>query len=381
METEPEKNSKIKRLIPKRLIAVIIIAFIMGALGGIFGYNLAANNILNNSGNTITGTKTYNVTEQSGVVSAVKKTSPAVVSITSVQSTLGFFGAQQTQSSGTGFIVAPDGLIVTNKHVVADQNANYSVFTSDGKEYKATVKARDPLNDIAFLKIDASNLPTVALGDSDKLQVGQTVIAIGNALGQYQNSVTTGVISGIGRAIQAGDSSGKSSENLQNVIQTDAAINPGNSGGPLVNIDGQVIGINTAVDQQGQSIGFAIPINMIKKQIDQVRVHGVISRPILGIRYIPITKDFAARNDLKTDKGILVYGGSDIAVLPDSAAAKAGIKENDIILSIGGTNIDENHSVTGILQNYSPGDKVDVKILRDGKESTVQVTLGKTESK
>ncbi len=379
---DPEGNNKNPRFImPKKYIAMILISFVMGALGGMFGYNLASGTLFNDQGSGgVVGNKIYNVTEQSATVDAVKKVTPAVVSITSVQSTEGFFGAvSQTKSSGTGFIVTSDGLIVTNKHVVPDKSVQYSVFTSDGKEYKGKVQAQDPLNDIAFLKIDAKNLPTVTIGDSSKLQVGQTVIAIGNALGQYQNSVTEGVVSGIGRAIQAGDSSGSSSESLQNVIQTDAAINPGNSGGPLVNIDGQVIGINTAVDQQGQSIGFAIPINMIKNQINEVKVKGVISRPVLGIRYIPITKEFAARNNLKTDKGVLVYGGSDLAVLPGSAADKAGIKENDIILSIGSDQIDENHSVTGILQKYSPGDKVSLKVLRDNKELNIQVTLGATQ--
>ena len=379
---DPEGDNKsLKFVMPRKYIAIILISFVMGALGGMFGYNLANGTLFNNQGvGSVVGNKTYNVTEQSATVDAVKKVTPAVVSITSVQSTEGFFGAiSQTKSSGTGLIVTSDGLIVTNKHVVSDKNASYSIFTSDGKEYNGRVQAQDPLNDIAFVKIDASNLPTATLGDSSKLQVGQTVIAIGNALGQYQNSVTRGVISGTGRAIQAGDASGSSSESLQNVIQTDAAINPGNSGGPLVNIDGQVIGINTAIDQQGQSIGFAIPINMIKNQINDVKVKGVISRPVLGIRYIPITKEFAARNNLKTDKGALVYGGSDLAVLPGSAADKAGIKEGDIILSIDNEQIDENHSVTGILQKYSPGDNVKLKIMRDNKEMTVDVTLGKTQ--
>jgi len=364
----------------KRVAFFIVASFVMGILGGILGSNIYSGNLSGNFGIGDGGTMTYKVNEQSATIDVAKKLNPSVVSITSEQSTLGFFGStQQTKSAGTGFIVDTNGLIVTNKHVVSDKNAQYSVFTSDGKEYKAELKAQDPLNDIAFVKIDAKNLPVAELGDSDSLQVGQSVVAIGNALGQYQNTVTTGVVSGIGRAIEAGDSTGSSSETLENVIQTDAAINPGNSGGPLVNIGGQVIGVNTAIDQQGQLIGFAIPINMVKKQIASVKTSGTIERPILGIRYVPITKEFAARNNLKTEKGVLVYGGGDLAVLPDSPAAKAGIKDGDIILRMGNDELDQKHSLTGLLQKYSPGDKVTLSILRDGKEQKVDVILGKSD--
>lgn len=362
----------------KRAAFLIVASFVVGILGGILGANLSNGNLsLNNLGTP--GNKTYKVTEQSGVIDVVKKVSPAVVSITSEGSVQGLFGSvQKTQSAGTGFIVDANGLIVTNKHVVSDLNASYTVFTSDGKKYKAEVKARDSLNDLAFVKIDAKNLPVAELGDSDKLQVGQTVVAIGNALGQYQNTVTTGVVSGIGRQISAGNSSGSSQESLDNVIQTDAAINPGNSGGPLVNIGGQVIGINTAIDQQGQLIGFAIPINTIKKQIASVEATGKIVRPTLGVRYIPITKDLAANNDLKSDKGALVYGGNDLGVVPGSAADKAGVKEGDIILKMGNDEIDQNHGITDLLQKYSPGDKITLTILRDGKQQKIEVTLGKS---
>jgi len=359
----------------KRAIFLLFGAFALGILGGILGTNISNGSLRTNF---IPGDKTYKVTEQSATIDVVKKISPSVVSITSEGSVLGFFGqTQKTKSAGTGFIVESNGLIVTNKHVVSDENATYSVFTSDGKQYKAEVKARDPLTDIAFVKIDAKNLPVSDLGNSDELQVGQSVVAIGNALGQYQNTVTTGVVSGIGRAISAGDSSGGSVETLENVIQTDAAINPGNSGGPLVNIGGQVIGINTAVDREGQLIGFAIPINMVKKQIDSVKISGKIERPVLGVRYIMITKNLATSNNLKSDKGALIYGGGNLAVVPDSAAAKAGLKEGDIILKIGNDTVDETHSITSILQKYSPGDKVTLTILRDGQEQKVDVTLGK----
>lgn len=373
---EPKEKSE-HSMWRKKAIFLLFSAFAVGILGGILGANISGGKIRTNLGGG--GEKTYKVTEQSQVIDVVKKVSPAVVSITSEGSTLGFFGqVEKTKGAGTGFIVESNGLIVTNKHVISDKNAKYSVFTSDGKEYQAEIKAQDPLNDIAFLKIDAKGLPTAELGNSDDLQVGQSVVAIGNALGQYQNTVTTGVVSGIGRAIEAGDSSGASAETLENVIQTDAAINPGNSGGPLVNIDGQVIGVNTAIDQGGQLIGFAIPINMVKRQIESVKVSGKIERPILGIRYIPVTKEFAARNNLKTDKGALVYGGNDLAVLPDSPAAKAGVKSGDIILKIENDELDKSHSITGLLQKYSPGDKVTLTILRDGKEQKIEVTLGKS---
>ncbi len=363
----------------KRKTAVLIAAsFVMGILGGFLGYNIASGNLHNVVSNTPSGNKTYNVQEQSAVIDAVKKVSPSVVSITSEGSSEGLFGmSMPTKSAGTGFIVDSNGLIVTNKHVVSDQNAKYTVFTSDGKKYAAEVKARDPLNDLAFVKINTSGLPAAELGNSDGLQVGQTVIAIGNALGQYQNTVTTGVVSGVGRAITAGDQGGASQEYLDNVIQTDAAINPGNSGGPLINIGGQVIGINTAIDQQGQSIGFAIPINMIKKQVSSVESTGKIVRPVLGIRYVPITKDLAASNNLKSDTGALVYGGgNNPGVVPGSAADKAGVKEGDIILKINNDSIDENHSITSILQKYDPGNTVTLTILRDGGQKKINVALG-----
>ena len=379
-ESKSQKNTKESHELSvwrKKAAFLIMVSFVVGILGGILGANLSNGDIRTNFGGG--DTKTYKVNEQSETIEVVKKVSPSVVSITSEGSTPGLFGSvQKTKGAGTGFIVESNGLIVTNKHVVSDKNAAYSVFTNDGKEYKAEVKALDPLNDVAFIKIDAKGLPVAELGNSDDLQVGQSVVAIGNALGQYQNTVTTGVVSGIGRAIEAGDSTGTSAETLENVIQTDAAINPGNSGGPLANIGGQVIGINTAIDQQGQLIGFAIPINMIKKQIDSVKTSGKIERPILGIRYLPITKEFVARNNLKTEKGVLVYGGSDLAVLPDSPAAKAGIKEGDIILKMGNDDLDKTHSIIGLLQKYSPGDKVTLTILRDSNEQKIDVTLGKS---
>jgi serine protease Do len=366
-EGSPPKNPK-KQL--AMLVAIFLVVLSVGFLGGLFAERFAG------KPDTKNDVKNVTVQEQSATIDVVKKVSPSVVSITAIQSRLDFFGnIQKAQSAGTGFIVTKEGLILTNKHVVSDANATYSVFTSDGKEYKAEVKAQDPSFDLAFLKIDAKDLTPVELGDSDAVLVGQKVIAIGNALGQYQNTVTTGVVSAVGRAIEAGDGTGES-ETLENLIQTDAAINSGNSGGPLLNIDGQVIGINTAVAQSAQGIGFAIPINLAKTAIDSVVAEGKVIRPYLGIRYINVTKEFAARNNLSVDYGALIYAsGTDLAILPGSPAAKAGLKENDIITKIGEVKLEKGRSIPGVLSAYKVGDKVVIWFIRDGKEAKTEATL------
>ncbi|MBN2585610.1 trypsin-like peptidase domain-containing protein [Patescibacteria group bacterium] len=327
---------------------------------------------------TTTNNSTGGTVNDTSVEDVVAKVSPAVASITYTNQVTGFFGGTYEQTgSGTGFIIRNNGLIVTNRHV-ASADAKYTVTTSSGKTYDATVVARDAFNDLAVLKISASNLPVATLGDSSKLRVGQQVVAIGNALGQYQNTVTTGIISGIGRAITAGGGSG-GSEQIDNVIQTDAAINPGNSGGPLVNLAGEVIGINTAIDIQGQSIGFAIPINDVKSSIEAVAAGGKISRPMLGIRYMTITPELAAANHMSVDKGAIVTRGanaSEFAVTPGGPADKAGIKENDIITVLDGKTIDESVTIPSVLKLHKPGDVIKVKLLRGGKTMEVSVTLG-----
>ena len=321
--------------------------------------------------------ETVTLQEDSAIIDAVAKVSPSVVSIVSSRNVQSFFGTFEQKGAGTGFIIKSNGLIATNRHVVGDK-ASYKVLTSDGKSYDAEVAAQDPLNDLALVKINASNLQVVDLGDSDKLKVGQRVIAIGNALGEYQNTVTSGVISAIGRTITAGGGTG-TPETLEGVIQTDATINPGNSGGPLVNLAGQVIGINTAIDLQGSQIGFAIPINSVKSALNSYASSGKISRPMLGIRYVSITKELAALNNLSVDKGVLVVRGdtpSEVAVAPGGPADKAGIKENDILVSIDGKIIDENNSIISLLRAYKPGDTITIKLLRASKEMQVQVQLG-----
>jgi serine protease Do len=366
-----------------------------------------------------TEVKEITVKEESATIEAVKKVRPAVVSIVvtkelkQIYEELGFpwreFGEdpffreffkgtpfefripkyqapekkeKREIGGGSGFIITPDGLILTNKHVVADKTADYTVITHQGTKYPAKVKAIDPVSDIAFLKIEAKDLPTVELGDSDALVVGQTVIAIGNPLGQYPNTVTRGIVSGLGRAIVAGGILGQAPERLENVIQTDAAINPGNSGGPLVNIDGQVVGINTAIDLKGQLIGFAIPINEVKESIELVKAGKELKAAFLGIRYLIITPELAKANKLPVDYGALIVRGErrgELAVMPGSPADKAGLEENDIILEFNGQRIDQEHTLASMVRKRKPGDVVELKILHKGEEKVIKVELGELE--
>lgn len=278
----------------------------------------------------------------------------------------------QEIGGGSGFIISPDGLIVTNKHVIADTTAQYTAVLSDGRKFSAKIVAGDPFIDVAFLKIDAQNLPVAVLGDSDKVSVGQTVIAIGYSLGEYQNTVTKGIISGIKRRITA------EGETLDETIQTDAAINPGNSGGPLVNLKAEVIGINTAINQQGQSVGFAIPINSVKQAIASVKQYGKIVRPWLGVRYILLNEQIQKANNFPVNYGaILVKGQSptEMAVIPGSPADKAGLKENDIILNVNGEKITEDASLSKLMNKHKVGEIIILKVLRQGKEMDINVTL------
>lgn len=379
-----ETNSKT----PGRIfVFFIILSFIMGILGGtgsllVLSSNaklrdfLGINNLPTN-GNNVTKTEKLVLEESSAVTDATKKVAPAVVSIVASRDVEDFFGRViEQKSGGTGFVITNDGLILSNKHVVADEKADYTVFTADGKEYKAKVLSRDPVNDLAILKIEATGLPVVELGNSQDLQIGQWVIAIGNALGEFQNTVTVGVVSAKERKIVA--NGGSTSESLEDLIQTDAAINPGNSGGPLVNLKGQVVAINTAVAGGAQNIGFAIPINVAKTAIDSYKATGKIVRPMLGIRVVMITKEIAKANNLAVDYGALIYQGSKIgeyAVVPGSPADKAGLKEGDIILEINGEKINENNSLTKLIQKNQVGSEIEIKYLRDGKELTTKATL------
>ncbi|MFH1188077.1 MAG: trypsin-like peptidase domain-containing protein, partial [bacterium] len=269
-------------------------------------------------------------------------------------------------------------LIITNKHVVADEEAEYAVLLSNGQQYTGKVLARDPLNDVAFVKIEGKNdFPYINLGDSDKIKLGQTVIAIGNALGEFQNSVSTGIISGLKRTINAGNQYGQSVEQLENVIQTDAAINPGNSGGPLLNLQGEVIGVNVAV-ASAQNIGFSLPVNDIKKCLQEVEKTGKIMRPMLGFRYTLINKALQEQLKLSVDYGALIAKGqeaADLAVIPGGPADKAGLKEGDIILEINAVKITPENNLAKILNKYNVGDEIGLRVLRDGKEIIVKVVL------
>lgn len=282
---------------------------------------------------------------------------------------------------GSGFFVTSDGYVVTNAHVVSDEEAIYTVFTNGGDEYEAEVIARDPILDIALLKIDSKEeVAFLQFGDSSAIKLGQSVIAIGNALAEFQNSVSVGVISGLSRSIEAGDGVGRS-EQLENVIQTDAAINPGNSGGPLLNTHGEVIGVNVAVASGSENIGFALPGNAVKAAVDSIREHGRVVRAYLGVRYVPITPALAKANGLEVEYGVLVARGESVdqlAVIPGSPADKAGLVENDLILEIDGQKLDERHSLASIVRSKSIGDTIHLKVLHRGEEETREVTLGES---
>ncbi|MBZ9572291.1 trypsin-like peptidase domain-containing protein [Patescibacteria group bacterium] len=277
---------------------------------------------------------------------------------------------------GSGFIVSEEGMILTNRHVVEDKEAEYTVLTNDGRSFEAKVLARDPGQDLAIIKIEGGDFSTVGLDDSSNLQIGQTVIAIGNALGEFKNTVSVGVISGLGRTVTA--SGGGLVEILEDVIQTDAAINKGNSGGPLLNLKGEVIGINTAMALGAENIGFAVPINKAKRAIEQVKTLGKIVYPFLGIRYILITDGIQRENDLPVNYGVWIKKGErgEPAIFPGSAAEEVGLKENDILLEFNNEKITPENSLAKIIMKYNPGDKVILKILRNGEEKTIEATLG-----
>lgn len=281
---------------------------------------------------------------------------------------------------GSGFIISADGLIVTNKHVVSDDKAVYKVVLSDGRELPATVIALDPVLDVGLIKvekIDGKDFPVLELGDSDKIQIGQTVIAIGYALAEFGNTVTKGVVSGTGRHVEAGNPFGQR-EVLEEAIQTDTAINPGNSGGPLLDLSGKVIGVNTAVSQQGQLVGFAIPINTLKRTIESVQKNGRIIRPWLGVRYLPVTPLIAEQNNLSVKYGALILSGNNktqLPVVPGSPADKAGLVENDIILEINGLKLEDKDSLPKQVARFNVGDEITLKVLSKGKEKEVKVKL------
>lgn len=281
---------------------------------------------------------------------------------------------------GSGFLVSADGLAVTNRHVVEDEDAFYTAFANDGEEYAVDVVARDPFFDIAVVRLrSARGMPHLSFGDSDALKQGHTVVAIGNALGEFRNSVSVGVVSGLSRSVVAGDGQG-GEELLEEVIQTDAAINPGNSGGPLLNSSGEVVGVNVAVALGSENIGFALPANLVKEIVSSVEEFGEIVRPYLGVRYVAVNEAIKEANNLSVDYGALVVRGESLeegAVTPHSPADKAGIKEGDIILEFDGERLDEHTSLAALVRSRRVGDRVSITILHDEKQKQVLVTLEK----
>jgi serine protease Do len=372
------------------LIGVVVV-LAMSLCGGFLGGWLAAEK---NAASPSSSTQKEIVSSEGQLINSVaKKVSPSVVSInvtsqSAAQSVFSFGQVQSEKSAGTGIIISANGLIVTNRHVVPEGTTSVSVTLADGTQLDdvkviGRTAAKDSL-DIAFLKINdarGKKLVPARLGDSSKMQVGDRVVAIGNALGQFQNTVTSGIISGYGRTVQASDQSGdpSSSENLQDLLQTDAAINEGNSGGPLVNANGEVIGINTAVAGGAQSVGFAIPTNDVSGLIKTVLKTGTFRQPYLGVRYISLTNDIAAQLGLKVTRGAYVIpadkNGGQAPVLPGSPAEKAGIKSGDVVQAIEGAKIDDNHSLTALLVQHAVGDRVALQVLRDGRQLDVTVTL------
>jgi len=374
-EVAPAPNKKSNKNIVLYTLMVVALLCSIGALGfSIYNYMEENNVQLISSG---TDGNSANFTEGS-IADVASKVSPSVVSITTETRTYGYFGQESTSTAaGTGMIVTSDGYVLTNKHVIEDAS-EVNIVLDDGTSYdEIELVGTDPTNDIAFLKIkDAENLPAVTLGDSKTLNVGQQVLAIGNALGQFSNSVTEGIISGTGRSIVASDSSSSSYESLTDMIQTDASINAGNSGGPLVNAAGEVIGVNTAVYSSGNGIGFAIPISGVKGMLNNIIKNSSATRAYLGVQYVTLTPDTAKSYNLDVSTGAYVYAGKNSsAVISGSPADKAGIKDGDIITKINGVEVGTAGTVGTLVGEYMPGDTITVTILRDSEEKTVKVKL------
>lgn len=387
---QTDVDSKKARALSRILIGLIILAISFG--GGWLG----AASYGNDSDTRAIAEQKKVVTSTANLVSSIAGTvgeSVVSVNVTS-QSTSssygGFFGfgygPYTQESAGTGVILSSDGLILTNRHVVPAGTTDVSVTLSDGTVLEkvkviARTNARDTL-DIAFLKVEndeGKKLIAAKLGDSSKMQVGDAVVAIGNTLGQFQNTVTSGIISGYGRSLVAGDESGGGAENLDDMFQTDAAINQGNSGGPLVNMNGEVIGINTAIASDAQTVGFAIPINNVKGLIDNVKKSGKLERPYLGVVYVMLTDDIAQEYNLGVTRGAYIPKAADMGsqtILKDGPAAAADIQEGDIITKVDGVAINEKSSLLSVLSKHKAGDNVELTIVRGSDTKTVNVKLG-----
>lgn len=358
-----------------KVIGVILLCFVASFLGS---WVMLRSGLVNLTSVT-TSTERQKIVEEENVISDVaQEVSPSVVSIVTESTARSsyYYGSTEQEGAGTGIVISKDGYILTNRHVIPDNTNNVEVVLSDGTKYdNVKVVGRDSLNDLAFLKISGvNNLTPAKIGDSSTVKVGSKVVAIGNALGQYQTTVTSGIISALGRPLTASDESGSSSEQLENLLQTDAAINPGNSGGPLVNMAGEVIGMNTAVASDAQGIGFAIPINDAKGLIKSVTESGELKRAYLGVRYVSITPDVASQLKLSVKNGAYVSDASD-AVVSGSPADKAGIQPKDVITKVNGVEIDAQHPLSSQLSQFVPGDTITLTILRDGKTIEAKAAL------
>ena len=371
------KKIRSKSMAKAKVMGVLIALSILAA-GVLYWYKGGANNApLTERNVPQTDGNLQTTTNEDVITSIAESVSPSVVSIVTNVTTQTIFGATKGEAAGTGIIVSKDGYVLTNKHVVSGAD-KVEVILSDGTSYtNVTVVGSDPLNDIAFLKINGvDNLSPAELGDSATTRVGQEVVAIGNSLGQYQTTVTSGIISGKGRPITAGSEGTGETESLTDLLQTDAAINPGNSGGPLLNRSGQVIGVNTAVAANAQGIGFAIPINATKGALKQVLAGKGVERSYLGLRYVTLTPDVARQYNVSVTQGAYIIGAEGSpGVLPGSPADKAGLREKDIIKKVNNMTVGPQGGVSSLIGEYAPGDTVSLLVLRDGRELTLKATL------
>jgi S1-C subfamily serine protease len=323
------------------------------------------------TGQTVGSAQPVTIDESSATIDVAAKVNPAVVQITTSGDANTDLGIIPATGVGSGVIYDAAGWILTNRHVIEGSDT-MKVELNDGRSFTGSVYGIDTLTDLAIVKIDGTDLPTAALGHSDALKVGQLVIAIGSPLGTYSNSVTSGIVSAKGRSITTDDG-----DNLNNLIQTDAAINPGNSGGPLLDANASVVGINTAIAADSNGIGFAIPIDIARPIMEQALAGEELSRPYMGVTYTTITRQLATADHLPVNDGALIGGGTGgVAIQPNAPAAKAGLREGDIIVKVNGTAIDGAHPLDATLSQFAPGDTVSVEILRDGDTLTVSLTLG-----
>lgn len=382
IQTKPSKSSKkpSKKLQSRRRVGRLIVVLVLCLVAGLAGAKIYS--VIDQSSGPLAERlgvekdgNQHTTQEEREIATVVEQVAPSVVSIVTKSEAMSRYGMTEQQGAGTGIIIASDGYIMTNKHVVQGVDT-VDVVLSDGTTHEEVrVIGADPLNDVAFLKIDnVSDLPAAELGDSTSIRVGQKVVTIGNSLGQYQHTVTSGIISGTGRAVSA--RSGNEVERLTDLIQTDAAINPGNSGGPLLNLSGQVIGINTAIVEDAQGIGFAIPVGATKGIIKSLRDGNGVQRSYLGVMYVPITAEVAKRYDLPVRQGAYVFSeASGSAVAQGSPADRAGLEDGDIVTKVGDIKVGEQAGMSSLIGEYAPGETVQLTILRDGDTRTVRVKL------